>query len=146
MTNDSFDIKGELQIDVWDEAGNLRESIITPNLVVSVGKNLAATGLGTGTTTAMAYMAVGTSAIVPALPDTALNAEVGRVALTSTVVLGNVITYQATFNPGVATGTLQEAGLLSALTAGSLLSHATFVAINKAAGDTVAVTWTLTLG
>jgi hypothetical protein len=58
---------------------------------------------------------------------------------------GAVVTYTATFNPGVATGAITEAAVLNASTGGTMLNRSTFPVVNKAAGDTMTITWTVTL-
>jgi hypothetical protein len=93
----------------------------------------------------MSHMAIGTGAVAPALANTALGTEVGRVALSSTNVAANVVTYAATFPAGTGTGAITEAGNFNAAGAGTMLNRVTFSVINKAAGDSLAVTWTVTI-
>ena len=51
----------------------------------------------------------------------------------------------ASFGPGVDTGTLREAGLFSLTSGGTMFARQTFGDIVKAAGDTLVLTWQLTL-
>lgn len=118
------------------------------NLVVTVGKGVIADRMKSSPTkNAMSHVAVGTSATAAAAGDTTLGGEVGgsRTALT-TGVTGAVISYTASLGPGVGTGALVEAGLFNASVAGDMLARTTFAVINKAAGDTLNVTWTVTVG
>lgn len=117
------------------------------NLVVTVGKNYIAGRMASNTPTIMGYMAVGSSATAPAVGDTALGGELGRVALTSGIAAGNVVTYIATFPAGTGTGAINEAGIFDAAAVGNMLAHviATAGVINKGAGDSLTVTWTVTI-
>jgi hypothetical protein len=66
-------------------------------------------------------------------------------SLTSRTRAVNVTTYVATFAAGSGTGTLVEAGILNANTSGTLMARLTYGAVTKAAGDSLTVTWTLTV-
>lgn len=141
-------LKGELTIELFDENGRLKEVIDVHNLVVTVGKNTIADRMKASPAMgAMTHMAVGTTNTAPAAGDTALAAEVAssRVALTSTTVTNNQIVYVATFPAGTGTGALVEAGLFSASSSGNMLARTTFSTINKAAGDSLTITWTVTI-
>ena len=83
------------------------------NLVVSAGKNFVASRLAGVTDDVMSHMAIGTDSTAADAADTTLAAEAGRVALTSTNVVDNEITYTATFGAGVGTGAIVEAGVLT---------------------------------
>ena len=94
----------------------------------------------------MSHMALGSSSTAAAVGDTTLGTELGRVALTAGTAANNVVTYTATFGTGVATGGVQEAGIFNASSAGILLCRVVFAVVNKGANDTMAVTWTVTVG
>lgn len=116
---DAFTLRGRLDIDLFDERMRLKERREIPNLVVTSGKcGIASRFKGTATAAAT-HMAVGTSSASPAAADAALGAEVGssRTALTSTTVRNADLIYACTFNPGVGTGALVEAGLFNGTTA-----------------------------
>ena len=115
------------------------------NLVVSAGKNFVASRLAGVTDDVMSHMAIGTDSTAADAADTTLAAEAGRVALTSTNVVDNEITYTATFGAGVGTGAIVEAGVLNASSAGTLLCRTVFSAINKGASDSITITWTVTV-
>lgn len=145
---DFMHLSGELEIELRDALGELLERRKVPNLVVTVGKNTLADRMKASPAMGpMTHMAVGTDSTAPAAGDTALGAEVGssRVALTSTTVTGNQIVYVATFPAGTGTGALVEAGLFSASSSGNMLARTTFSTINKAAGDSLTITWTVTI-
>ena len=45
----------------------------------------------------------------------------------------------------VSTGAITEAGIFNALTAGTMLCRTTFPVVNKAAGDSIVITWVVTI-
>jgi hypothetical protein len=146
---DLLEMRGELRLLLTGEDGQVKEDVSVPNLVVSVGKGLIANRMQAAPTqNAMSHVAVGTTGTAPAAGDTQLGAEVAgsRTALTSATVAAAIITYVAQLAPGVGTGALVEAGLFNAAAAGQMLARTTFAVINKAAGDTLNITWTVTVG
>ncbi len=115
-----------------------------PNLVVTTGKNYVASRMKDATATAMSHMAVGTGSTAAAAADTALGSEAARVALTSTTVSTNTVSYVATFPAGTGTASLTEAGILNAASSGTLLCRTVFAVVSKGASDVMTVTWTIT--
>jgi hypothetical protein len=83
---------------------------------------------------------------------TALGTELSRVSIASTGSLTRVlavVTAIANWAAGIGTGTITEAGIFSAAS-GNDSTHpmyvsASFGAITKNAGDTLQITWTITL-
>ena len=61
------------------------------------------------------------------------------------VVNANVLTYVCTFEAGDATGAVTEAGIFNAASGGDMLCRTVFSAVNKAASDSLAITWVVTL-
>ena len=90
-------------------------------------------------------MAIGSNSTAAASGDSALGTELGRVALTSTTVSTNSVTYVGDFPAGTGTGAVVEAGILNASSSGTLLCRTVFSVVNKAAADTLKITWTLTV-
>ena len=90
-------------------------------------------------------MAVGSSSTAAATSQTALGTELGRVALDSTSRATNTITYVATFPAGTGTGSITEAGILNAGSTGNMLCRTVFGVVTKASGDTVVITWNVTV-
>tara|TARA_B100001094_G_C18100977_1_gene755745 strand:+ start:682 stop:1140 length:459 start_codon:yes stop_codon:yes gene_type:complete len=115
-----------------------------PNLVVTTGKNYVASRMKDATATAMSHMAVGTGSTAAAAADTALGSESARVALTSTTVSTNTVSYVATFGAGVGTAALTEAAVLNASSGGTMLCRTVFATVNKASSDVMTVTWVIT--
>ena len=142
---DTLKATGELEIVVRDEAGNIKETVKAKNLVVTVGKNYIASRMVGAASTVMSHMAIGTSTSTPAVANTTLGTEAGRVALASFTASGNAVTSTATFPAGTGTGAITEAGIFNASSSGTMLCRTTFPVVNKAAGDSIAVTWVVTV-
>jgi hypothetical protein len=141
---------GDVNIKRFDEAGSLVEERQIKNLVVTVGKNYIANRMqATSVQTVMNTMAIGTSSATPAVGNTTLGIEAGRVALASFSASNNQVTATATFPAGTGTGAITEAGIFNPATAaaagGNMLCRTTFPVVNKAAGDSIAVTWVITV-
>jgi hypothetical protein len=68
-----------------------------------------------------------------------------RTALDSKTRSDAVVTMVCTFGAGVGTGALTEAGIFDVVTqdTANMWCYATFSVINKAAGDSLVITWTL---
>lgn len=115
-----------------------------PNLVVSSGKGFVTSRMKDATTNVMSHMAVGSGSSAAAAGDAALGSEITRVALTSTSVSNNAITYVASFPAGTGTGGLTEAGILNATSGGDLLCRTVFAIVNKNANDAMSISWTIT--
>ena len=145
MINDSIKVTGELKLTLTRPDGNVKHEVIIPNLVVTTGKNYIASRMKDATATAMTHMAVGTGSTAAAAGNTTLGSEAGRVALTSTTVTNNDVAYVATFPAGTGTGALTEAGIFNASSSGTLLCRTVFSVINKAAADTLGITWTVSV-
>lgn len=118
-----------------------------PNLVVTTGKNYIASKIvaTTNSPVSMTHMAIGTGTATPGASDTTLGTETGRVSLAGSVVSTNTITYTATFPAGTGTGAITEAAIFNASSGGTMLCRTTFPVVNKQAGDTIAVTWVVTV-
>lgn len=128
-------------------AGNLVQEFEVPNLVTTAGKSHIAAKIAatTNSPVAMTHMAIGTGSTAAAIGDTTLGTEGGRVTLTNAVVSTNTVTYTATFPAGTGTGAVTEAGVLNASSGGTLLCRTVFPVVNKAAGDSIAITWVVTV-
>jgi hypothetical protein len=138
---------GKVRIVQTNASGETIKEFEVPNLVVTAGKNYIASKIvaTTNSPVSMTHMAIGTGTGTPGASDTTLGAEVGRVSLAGSVVSTNTITYTATFPAGTGTGAITEAAVLNASSSGTMLCRTTFPVVNKAAGDTIAVTWVVTV-
>lgn len=145
MFTESVSIKGNLEVILLDEKGIQKDYRKIDNLVVAVGKQVIAARLIGNTIAIPSHMAVGTDVTAAATGQTALGAEIGRVVFDSTARTTNVLTYVATFPAGTGTGALTEAAILNASSTGNMLCRTTFSTVNKAAGDTIVITWNVTV-
>ena len=138
---------GLVTITHTNSAGEIVKEFQVPNLVVTTGKNHIAAKIAatTNSPAAMTHMAIGTGSGTPASGDTALGTQTGRVSLSGSVVSTNTITYTATFPAGTGDGAITEAGVFNASSGGTMLCRTTFPVVNKASGDTIAVTWVVTV-
>jgi hypothetical protein len=144
MIQETIKAKGELSIKLFGPDGKLKGEQNVPNLVVTTGKTFIAARM-VGTPTAMSHMAIGSGTTDPAVGDTALQTELGRVSLTSSASAGAVVTYIASFGAGTGTGAVTEAGILNASSGGTLLCRTEFATVNKGADDSMSITWTITV-
>jgi len=146
MRNKDFlSATGKLSIVVNDNAGNLKQELNVTNLVVDAGLDYIASRMKDATATAMSHMAIGSGTTDPAAGDTALQTQLARVTLFSTTVTSNSVEYVAAFPAGTGTGAVTEAGIFNASSAGTMLCRTEFAVINKAAGDSMTITWTVTV-
>lgn len=145
MFTESVSLKGNLEVILLDQNGNQKDYRKIENVVVAVGKEIIAARLVGNTIAVPSHMAVGTDATAAATGQTALGGELGRVVLDSTVRTSNVLTYVATFPAGTGTGALAEAAILNAAASGNMLCRTTFSVVNKAVGDSIVITWNVTV-
>jgi hypothetical protein len=144
--NEDLQATGQVLIQLLDAAGNVKEEHKVKNLVVSAGKTyIAARMQGSAIPTVMGFMAIGTGTATPAVANTTLGVEAGRVALASFSSSSNQVTATATFPAGTGTGAITEAGIFNANSGGTMLCRTTFPVVNKAAGDSIAITWVVTV-
>ncbi|MBM9605975.1 phage tail protein [Desulfopila inferna] len=133
-----------------DEAtGAVRDGGWHPNLVTTAGKNHIADQLSGRTQAAMSHMAVGTGTTAALASDTALQTELDRNELDS-VVQGtdsdaNKITYTCTWAAGDGTGALTEAAIFNSPSAGQMLCRSVYPVKNKETGESMVLTWVLTI-
>lgn len=161
----SLNVSGLVDIVVYDsETKEIKQSECRTikNKVLTSGADFIANRM-IGTTypslaNAVGYMAVGTSSTAPAIADTTITAaglSGGNTAVLSSATQGsggtiNQLTFQATFGAGVATGAIVEAGLLNSNASAAsgttkLVARTTFATVNKAGGDSMSITWTITI-
>lgn len=146
MTKDILSVNGDVHIVKTSFTGK-KEEYRFKNLVVSAGKSYITSRMSSNIAAIMSHMAVGTSGASAAAGDTTLGTEIGRETLTLAggTPSTNTITYSAVFPAGNATGSLAEAGILNAGSNGTLLCRTVFPTINKLSGDSVTITWTISL-
>jgi len=146
MINENLKLSGQLNIVLRDKDGNIKEERIEKNLVVATGLTFIASRMKDATATAMTHMGLGSGTTTAAAGQTDLVTLLGsREVLDSTTASSNTIVYVSSFEAGDATGAVTEAGIFNAASSGTMLCRVKFNVVNKAADDTMAVTWTITL-
>ena len=143
---DGLKFAGRLNIVLTDKDGNIKETREETNLVVDAGLEFICDRMEGTTQAVMSHMAVGSDNTAPAAGDTDLGSILGsREAIDSTTATNNTIVYVCGFEAGDGTGAITEAGIFNAATGGTMLCRTTFAVVNKAADDTMTITWTITL-
>ena len=146
-TLENLKANGQLRVVLTGADGQVKEDHTLKNLVVDTGLNFIVNRMKDATATVMSHMTLGTGTTAAAAGNTTLETEISgaRVALTSTTVTANQITYIASFAAGVGTGAVTEAGILNANSGGTMLCRTVLPVVNKQAGDSMTVTWTVTV-
>ncbi len=142
---DQIPFTANVRLVLRDKDGREKDRREIHNTVTTAGKNGAAdqvlaapalakpgwmeVGTGTGGTTLLTAYIVGS-----------------RTALSSKTRSTNVVTMVCTFGAGVGTGAITECGLFDVVTQNTvnMWLYSSFAVINKAAADSLEVTWTLT--
>lgn len=148
-TNDKLNLRGRLTIEVRDSQNYIKELCEIDNLVVNTGLAYIISRMVGTAKNVMSHMAVGSGTTSAAAGDTSLETQIGsRKTLDSTTIAGSndeKVVYVATFSPGEGTGAITEAGIFNASTSGDMLCRTVFAVVNKAADDTMVITWTITV-
>jgi len=146
-TQEGIRLKGIIKIEHFVNGKKVGEKVVE-NLVVNVGKAQVSGLIGGVVSGAFGYIAIGTGTTSPSSSDTALQNEVMRVASTNTQVTTNVtndtLQMQASFS-FTSSYAITEAGIFNASSGGVMLARQTFGAINVASGDSIVVTWKVTV-
>ena len=159
-SNDTLSIKGNLNIVLTDAQGNIKDSRNIHNKITLVGLEHILTRLGTsgGGSTYINYMTLGTTSdttaedgsrtSLRAEPSSGLTRQVTTITTDFTAASSRTIIYVADFaagNPTTASG-ITEAGLFSQVAiGGTMLARTVFPVINKGTGDSMRITWKITL-
>ena len=154
-------VTGMVNVKHFNAAGDLLNEFDVPNAVVVGGLGFIACRLTNASCgNQMSHMALGADGTANTLvggvyTNTTLGSQLtgggdgntGRVALTTAggTAVAREVTYGATFASGVATGSVQEAGIFNASSGGLMLARTTFPVITKQPTDSLAVTWKITL-
>ena len=147
QANDTLTLKGRIKFERFDNKGILQETKEINNVVVNVGKNYLASWLIAATQVDyfMRYIGIGTGTAAATSSDTDLQTPLPTRVAGTLSSSTNTWQNQALFGPGINTGAWAEAGIFSATSGGTLLARQTFGVITKAAGDSIQVTWTITI-
>jgi len=140
MINENLKLSGQLNIVLKDKTGQVKDQREVKNLVVNAGLAYIASRMTGTSKSVMSHMAASQTDLVSILGS--------REALDSTTISGTnneKVVYVSTFEAGDGTGAVTEAGLFNASTGGDMLCRTVFSVVNKAADDTLSITWTITL-
>lgn len=146
-TLENLKASGQLHVVLTGADGQVKEDHLLKNLVVDTGLNFIVNRMKDANATVMSHMTLGTGTTAAAAGNTTLETEIvgARVSLTSTTVAANQITYIASFAAGVGTGAVTESGIFNNSSGGTMLCRTVFPVVNKQAGDSMTVTWTVTV-
>lgn len=145
IEREEINMKGELTI-VKTDINGIVETRTIPNLVVTAGKEYMISRMLSSADSVMSHMGVGSATAAAVITDTDLGATISsRVVLTSSTQATTTVTYVATFAAGVSTGAITEAGIFNDATAGSMLAHTVFPVVNKAIGDSISISWSVSI-
>ena len=144
MISEKIKMAGTPTFKLYGPDGVLKCQFTLPNLIVSSGKQWIIGRFSDTPPALMSHIAIGTNTLAPASGNTALGAEVNRVTLTPTYG-SNDMRFNATFGPGVGTGSVSEAGVFNNSVGGTMLSRVSFTPFTKAAADTLAIEWVFEL-
>jgi hypothetical protein len=147
---DNERMKGHMVAELIGPDGNLKARREVHNTVTVLCHKMAADQLLASPAVAKpGWMEVGTGTGQDANDSTLATYIAGsRTALDSKTRGNNaIITMVCTFPAGTGTGAITEAGVFNVVTQNTtdLLLYSSFSAVNKAAGDSLVITWTLTL-
>ena len=145
--NNSIKVTGRIKLELFDESGNLKDTREINNLVVTAGKNYLATWIAAASQAGyfMQYIGLGEGTTPAQSTDTDLETPLST-RVTGTVTSStNIWQNIASFGPGVNTGTITEAGLFSDASSGTMFARQVFGAITKSTGDSLQVTWQVTI-
>ena len=142
-------VTGQVSICLRGSDGRIKSREVIKNLVVTVGRQHIADQLAGPVQGPMTHMAIGTGTTVQDAADTALVTELNRKAFASkdqgAGADANKVIYVAEWVAGEGTGQIAEAGIFNALTAGIMLCRTTFGVKDKGTGDSLTLTWTISI-
>jgi hypothetical protein len=139
-------VRGNLEIVLQDKTGKVKKKKKYKNLVVSTGLGFIVSRMKDSSEGAMSHIGLGSGTTAAASDQTGLVSDVGnRNAIGTPTLSGGSISYSAIFGVNEATGSLTEAGIFNASSAGTMLCRTVFPVINKQATDTMTVNWVITL-
>lgn len=142
-------IKGVMTLTLRDSEGRIKEERAVENTITELMDVQVADQMSDQGQAAIGYMAVGTGT-GQGSADTGLAVSLDRNALTSTTQQGggddNDVLYVGDWAAGDGTGAITEAGIFQADNNTTMMAVASFAAVNKAAGDTLQINWTVTFG
>lgn len=145
--NDRTHATGKVRKQLFDENGHCIYDHMDSNLVVTSGNVAEAAWLAASSQSGpfMSYIGLGTGSTAPTIGDTALETPLPTYVQGTLSSSSNVWQNVTTFGPGVDTGAITEAGLFQLSSGGTMYARNVFSVVNKGAGNTLIVTWQVTL-
>lgn len=143
-------VKGHLKLVLIGEDGKVKDEREFDNTITVLHDATIADRMVGGTDALIDYTGVGTTTGGKSTASTTLEAQVAREQNDSNTqgagADDNDAIHVSTFAAGTGTGALVEAGLFTGAADATLQAFQDFSVINKGAGDTLTVTWTITYG
>jgi len=149
MNNEGIKVKGFIEMKVIRD-GKVITSQKIQNLITNAGlAGLSSRINGSGAEAAFTYLAVGTGTTAAAAGDTTLETEITDSGLERAAATASIVTTTVTDDTAqlvyawTATGSkaITECGAFNDASAGILLGHQVFSAVNVESGDTFQVTY-----
>lgn len=148
-------LKGRVEIKLYGPDGDMKDHRMIkdhrrfPNTVTTFGDKLVANRLSGASLNAPSHMAIGTGTGGTSAYNS-LVTELDRNALTSTTqgttTDDNDVIYVGDWAAADGTGAITEAGIFNVSSGPGMFVYSSFSAVNKAAADTLKITWTVTFG
>ncbi|MHB8546426.1 MAG: hypothetical protein ACYDAJ_06635 [Nitrosotalea sp.] len=140
-------------ITVRDLHGGIVSTQTTHNLITNAGKDFISAQIGStaSSTNGANYIALTTDNISPAAGDTTLASEIttGGLARAQGVYAHtggtNTYTISKTFTASTSFTGVDKAGLFTTPSVGMMFAESAFSSVNLVSGDTISITWTVTL-
>jgi hypothetical protein len=145
---DIMKLRGKAKLIVRDiRTGLILEVREIDNLITTAGKNFIASVVNGEATLSNIYIAVGSGTTTPAVGDTTLEGEIGRLPITSKTRTNNQILYSTYFGSGDCNGTWNKIGIFNAQSGGTLISELLISpSLAKDTTKAVDVEYTITFG
>jgi hypothetical protein len=148
VMEEGIDSKCNVILELFGKDGKLKDTREIHNVDTTLAHAMVADQFDDSPSIAKpGWMEVGTGTGQDAA-DSTLAAYISgsRTAITSATATAAAVVFVCTFAAGVGTGAITEAGLFNVVTQNTtdLILVSSFAAVNKAAGDSLVVTWTLT--
>lgn len=133
---------GYVNLNLYNKNGVLIDHREVRNLVTIAGTALILrNACSASSLTFPVAMGIGSGGATPTyITDTGLASQLATASTSS-----DNPNFTASFNAGVGTGAITEAGLFTATTGGVLLARTTFDTINKDANDVLTINWQITI-
>jgi len=150
MKEETIDLKGIVTINIFDHLGKLTRTIEENNLVTNAGKNFFVNKIIDDPSvagSAVQSIAVGSGSTAPTETNTSLENETGRIQVSSISSSNNIGEFVTSLSAGVATGTIQEAGLYTSDDIPVLISRIVLSSpFVKGSNESITVSWRFKIG